>query len=82
MQQHYNLIIRNATLCYGLGDDCIVADLLLFDPDKIAATATIEDPFKPSAGIHTVWVNGKPVWQNGASTAARPGTVLKRTVTN
>ncbi len=54
------------------------ADLVLFDPVAIKDTATFENPATPSAGIHTVWVNGTPVWQGGKSTGARPGEVLRR----
>jgi len=34
------------------------ADLVLFDPEKIADTATFADPMQPAAGIAGVWVNG------------------------
>ena len=53
------------------------ADLVLFDPETVLDAATFEDPMKPATGIHTVWVNGEPVWADGKSTGARPGTVLK-----
>ena len=52
------------------------ADLALFDPDTIVDTATFAEPKQPAVGIHTVWVNGLPVWQAGKSTGARPGNVL------
>lgn len=35
------------------------ADLVLFDPDTVAARATYLDPFQPPIGIHSVWVAGK-----------------------
>ncbi len=53
------------------------ADLVLFDPKTIHDTATFENPMQPADGIHTVWVNGAPVWQAGKSTGARPGHVLR-----
>ncbi|HYS39730.1 MAG TPA: D-aminoacylase, partial [Pseudonocardiaceae bacterium] len=38
-----------------------VADLVLFDPDTIADTATFDQPRQAATGIHTVLVNGVPV---------------------
>ena len=35
------------------------ADLVIFDPDTVAAQATYLDPFQPPIGIHSVWVAGK-----------------------
>jgi N-acyl-D-amino-acid deacylase len=55
------------------------ADLVVFDPERIADTATFAQPKQPAAGIDTVYVNGVAVWRDGASTGARSGTVLKRT---
>ena len=56
------------------------ADLVSFDPLKVDAAATYENPMMPSVGIGEVVVNGQLVWQNGRSTPARPGQVLKRQV--
>jgi N-acyl-D-amino-acid deacylase len=55
------------------------ADLTIFDPATIGDAASFEDPTLPARGIHTVIVNGEPVWTDGRSTGARPGRVLKRT---
>ncbi len=54
------------------------ADLVVFDPERIADAATFEHPKRPAIGIDSVFVNGTPVWQRGHATGARPGAVLKR----
>ena len=54
------------------------ADIVIFDADRVADTATYDQPARAAAGIHTVIVNGVPVWQAGASTGERPGQVLRR----
>ena len=57
------------------------ADLVVFDPDAIADTATFEDPMRPAAGIRSVIVNGREVWADGAaapSSGPAPGRLLRR----
>jgi N-acyl-D-amino-acid deacylase len=54
------------------------ADVTLFDPVKVGDAATFDDPTRPANGIHTVIVNGEPVWADGQPTGARPGRVLRR----
>jgi N-acyl-D-amino-acid deacylase len=54
------------------------ADLVLFDPATIADTATFEQPKTPASGIARVIVNGRIVWNDGASTGDRPGRALRR----
>ena len=57
------------------------ADLVLFDPDEIADTATFEEPARPAAGIRSVYVNGREVWADGAavvSSGPGPGRLLRR----
>jgi N-acyl-D-amino-acid deacylase len=54
------------------------ADLVLLNPDTVADRATLKDPSQLSVGIERVWVNGQPVWQQGKTTAARPGKSIKR----
>ena len=54
------------------------ADLVLFDPNTVIDRATTTDPRALSEGIHTVWVNGDVVFQNGKTTGKYPGKVLKR----
>jgi len=54
------------------------ADLVLFDPDKIADRATTAEPFLSATGISHVWVNGIAVLEDGTPTLAYPGRVLRR----
>jgi len=66
----------------GLEDRGIVrrgayADLVLFDPDRIADRATYEEPLQPPVGIKGVWVNGRMVARDGELTGALPGRVLR-----
>lgn len=67
----------------GLGDrglvrDGYAADLVVFDPDRVRATCTYEDPCRFPEGIEWVIVSGEPVVADGAHTGARPGRVLRR----
>jgi N-acyl-D-amino-acid deacylase len=55
-----------------------VADLVLFDPDTIADTATFDQPRQAATGIHTVLVNGVPVLDDGRPTGALPGHSIRR----
>ena len=54
------------------------ADLVVFDPNSICDTATIENPYKYSNGIEWVIVNGKPAIKNGLITNLRSGEIVKR----
>jgi N-acyl-D-amino-acid deacylase len=54
------------------------ADLVVFDPERIADTATFAHPKTPAAGIHSVYVNGALAWSDGRATGARRGRVLRR----
>ena len=54
------------------------ADLVLFDPATVTDRSTFSDPFVLSTGIRKVWVNGSLVWDDTATTGARPGKVLAR----
>lgn len=54
------------------------ADLVVFDAETVADTATYEDPQRAATGIESVIVNGVPVWAAGRGTGARPGQVLTR----
>ncbi len=54
------------------------ADLVVFDPARIADQATYEHPWATPAGIEHVFVNGEPVVTNGAHTGATPGRLLMR----
>jgi N-acyl-D-amino-acid deacylase len=68
---------------FGLRDRGVLrvgafADLVLFDPATVIDRATFEQPTRPAAGIDMVFVNGRPVWRDGAATGERPGRALKR----
>ncbi|MDP3719236.1 MAG: D-aminoacylase [Acidobacteriota bacterium] len=54
------------------------ADLVLFDPATVLDQSTFESPRLLARGIHTVWVNGVPVWSAERATGMRPGHVLIR----
>jgi N-acyl-D-amino-acid deacylase len=57
----------------------LAADLVVFDPARIADAATFAQPKTPAAGIHSVYVNGELAWYANRATGARPGRVLRRT---
>ena len=52
------------------------ADLVIFDPDKVADKATFEKPHQYAEGFQTVLVNGETVVAAGKHSGARPGKVL------
>jgi len=60
------------------------ADIVLFDPDLVTDLATFEQPQRRARGIHTVFVNGTPVWAAGfpvlpeLSESVRPGRVITK----
>jgi N-acyl-D-amino-acid deacylase len=53
------------------------ADLVAFDPARVADRATFEQPHQYPAGIPWVWVNGRAVIRDGEHTGELPGRVLK-----
>jgi N-acyl-D-amino-acid deacylase len=62
----------------GLIRPGMVADLVVFDLDRVRDPATFTEPHQLSEGMIHVLVNGVPVVQDGAFTGARPGVVLRR----
>lgn len=54
------------------------ADLVIFDPQTIADTATFTEPHQFPVGIDAVLVNGCVTIDHGTHTAARAGRVLRR----
>jgi N-acyl-D-amino-acid deacylase len=81
--------VRKATLLaashLGVVDRGVIrvgafADLVLFDPDRIADRATPDDPHALSDGVHRVWVNGREVFRQGQATGVNAGSVIRRTV--
>ncbi len=54
------------------------ADVVIFDPEKIAARATFDNPFQKAEGIYHVLVNGTPAVSEGRVTGRCGGMVLRR----
>jgi N-acyl-D-aspartate/D-glutamate deacylase len=55
----------------------MAADVLVFHPDRVRDTASFTEPLSYSVGIDFVLVNGVVVLENGETTEARPGKVLR-----
>ena len=55
----------------------MVADLVIFDPEKIIDRATFSDPHQYGEGVFHVLVNGEFVVREGKHTGKRPGKVLR-----
>ncbi|MBI3004129.1 MAG: D-aminoacylase [Ignavibacteriales bacterium] len=53
------------------------ADVVVFDPNKIADHATFEKPHQYSIGMVHVFVNGVQVLKNGEHSGAKPGQVVR-----
>jgi N-acyl-D-aspartate/D-glutamate deacylase len=56
----------------------MAADLVLFDPARIADRARYDDPEHPAAGIVGVWVNGVATLDRAGITGERGGRMLRR----
>lgn len=50
-----------------------VADVVIFDPEKVSDPSTFDDPHHYAVGFSDVIVNGTPVIRNAQLTDARPG---------
>jgi N-acyl-D-amino-acid deacylase len=61
----------------GLIEEGLWADLVIFDPERIADTATFLEPYQYPVGIEHVLVNGVPVISSGEHTGALPGKALR-----
>lgn len=53
------------------------ADVVVFDPERIADQATFEEPHQYATGVWHVFVNGQQVLKNGRHTGATPGRVVR-----
>ena len=53
------------------------ADVVVFDPEKIADHATFEKPHQYATGMIHVFVNGSQVLKDGEHTGAKPGRVVR-----
>ena len=54
------------------------ADVVVFDPNTIAAHATYEKPMQYATGVAHVFVNGVQVLRDGEHTGAKPGMRVDR----
>jgi len=61
----------------GLLRPGLAADVTLFDPARVRALSTFEEPARTSDGVPYVLVNGELVVDGGRVTGARPGRILK-----
>jgi N-acyl-D-amino-acid deacylase len=57
------------------------ADVVVFDPAKIQDHATFENPQQYATGMLHVFVNGTQVLKDGEHTGAKPGRVVRRSMT-
>ena len=62
----------------GLLRDGMKADIVVFDPATVRATATYDEPRSYPVGIDWVVVNGVVVVDEGEHTGALPGRALRR----
>ena len=53
------------------------ADIVIFDPAKIADRATFEEPHRTSVGVREVYVNGVAVVLEGQPTGSLPGRIVR-----
>lgn len=60
----------------GYVKEGLVADLTVFDPERITDRATYLDPFAPNEGIEHVVMNGALALKHGEQTALRAGRFL------
>ena len=61
----------------GLVQEGFVADLVLFDPERVRDRATFEDPHQFSEGFDYVLVNGELMVDGGELTDARAGRIVR-----
>jgi len=55
----------------------MAADVVLFDPAKIADHSTFEKPMQYATGVSGVFVNGIQVLKDGQPTGSKPGRFVK-----
>lgn len=68
---HFNLKQR------GVLSEGFMADIVVFDPEKINDTSTFKEPHKLAEGIELVMVNGIETLSRGKLTGKRAGRVLR-----
>lgn len=62
----------------GLVRSGYVADLVVFDPERVVDRSDFQNPSRLAEGIELVLVNGTPVWNDGKVTGELPGEPLLR----
>ncbi len=62
----------------GIIREGMIADLVLFDPERIADQATYQDPFHYPEGIRLVVVNGRICLEEDGSIHTGQGSILQR----
>jgi N-acyl-D-aspartate/D-glutamate deacylase len=62
----------------GLVREGMIADLVLFDADRVIDRATYTEPFQYNQGVEYVMVGGQVVLERDRHTGAKPGRVLRR----
>ena len=62
----------------GLIREGMLADVVVFDAERIQDLATYQEPHRFSVGMVHILVNGQLVIRDGSLTGAKPGRVLKR----
>ncbi|MEZ4585520.1 MAG: D-aminoacylase [Gemmatimonadales bacterium] len=77
--QRASAVAANEIMAYDRGrlSPGLAADVVVFDPVRVADRATFAEPSLPAVGIHYVLVNGVVVLENGKYTGQRPGKVLR-----
>jgi N-acyl-D-amino-acid deacylase len=60
----------------GFLKEGMFADVVVFDPARIADRATFENPHQYALGVRQVFVNGSQVIRDGEHTGAKPGRAL------
>jgi N-acyl-D-aspartate/D-glutamate deacylase len=64
-------VLRPALDSRGILEDGAIADLTIFDPEKVEGAATVANPNQFSKGIETVIVNGSIAYHQGELRAAQ-----------
>lgn len=85
LEQAVHKMTGGSAAALGLADRGVLrtgmlADVAVFDPDRIADTATYDNPHSYAVGVHSVLVNGEIVIDQGDHNGARPGRMLRRPV--
>ncbi|HVR70652.1 MAG TPA: D-aminoacylase [Vicinamibacteria bacterium] len=82
LEEAVRKMTSQAAAAFGLGGVGLVqegfrANLVVFDPEKVADRATFENPAQFPVGIRDVLVGGEFVVRAGRSTGRRPGRVVE-----